>query len=209
MGSYSRLAAYVTAASFVLLIVRKPMKKVTATDLRTIRTKKAIHNAFQEMAAQTDIENITVKELSERAGINRKTFYSHYDSIEALAKELLDDLIQNLQQIIQHDQPHDFRDTLANIYRFMCGLPVWYRNLLCMKDSPIEHHIIAKFADSQLTQYKNSSNPIVMNQYMKLRYIAAASIELFRVWNDASESIPMEKFIDSATGLICFGEKYL
>ena len=78
-----------------------------------------------------------------------------------------------------------------------------------MKDSPIEHHIIAKFADSQLTQYKNSSNPIVMNQYMKLRYIAAASIELFRVWNDASESIPMEKFIDSATGLICFGEKYL
>lgn len=185
------------------------MKKVTATDLRTIRTKKAIHNAFQEMATQTDIENITVKELSERAGINRKTFYSHYDSIEALAKELLDDLLQNLQQIIQRDQPHEFRDTLANIYRFMCSLPDWYRNLLCMNDSPIEHHIIARFTDSQLSRNADLSDPVILDQYMKLRYIAAASIELFRLWNDAKGTIPMEKFIDSATGLICFGEKYL
>ena len=209
MANSIRLAAYVTAASFVLLIMRDPMKKVTATDLRTIRTKKAIHTAFQEMAAQMDIKNITVKELSERAGINRKTFYSHYDSIEALSKELLDDLIQNLQQIILSDRPHEFRDTLANIYRFMCSLPVWYRNLLCIKDSPMEQHIIARFADCQLSQHADLSDPIILDQYMKLRYIAASSIELFRLWNDANGSIPMEKFIDRATGLICFGERYL
>ena len=72
------------------------MKKVTTTDLRTIRTKNSIHTAFQEMAANTDIEHITVKELAELAGINRKTFYSHYDSIEALEQELLRDLIHEI-----------------------------------------------------------------------------------------------------------------
>ena len=80
------------------------MKKVTTTDLRTIRTKKAIHNAFQAMAANTDIAHITVKELAELAGINRKTFYSHYDSIEALEQELLQSLIQEIYRIIQNEQ---------------------------------------------------------------------------------------------------------
>ena len=185
------------------------MKKVTTTDLRTIRTKKAIYNAFQEMAANTDIAHITVKELAEMAGINRKTFYSHYDSIEALEQELLRDLIHEIYRIIQNEQPHEFRDTLANIYRYLCGLPVWYRNLICVKDSPLGQQIFMELMDGYLSRYKNDTDPARMKEYMKLRYIAAASIELFKSWHESCNSMLVEEFVINATGLICYGEKYI
>ena len=185
------------------------MKKVTTTDLRTIRTKNAIHNAFQEMAANTDIEHITVKELAELAGINRKTFYSHYDSIEALEQELLRDLIQEIYRIIQNEQPHEFRDTLANIYRYLCRLPVWYRNLICIKDSPLGQQVFMELMDGYLSQYQNNIDSARMKEYMKLRYIAAASIELFRTWHESCNTMPVEEFVTTATGLICYGEEYI
>ena len=185
------------------------MKKVTTTDLRTIRTKNAIHHAFQELAANTSIEHITVKELAELAGINRKTFYSHYDSIEALEQELLRDLIREIWRIIQNEQPHEFRDTLANIYRFLCGLPIWYRNLICVTDSPLGQQIFMELMGSYLSRYQQDTDPARMKEYMKLRYIAAASIELFKTWHESCSTMPVEEFVATATGLICCGEKYI
>jgi AcrR family transcriptional regulator len=185
------------------------MKKVTATDLRTIRTKKAIHQAFQEMATSTNIEHITVKELAALAGINRKTFYCHYDSIDALEKELLGALVQDIQRIIENEQPHEFRDTLENIYRFLCDLPIWYRNLMCSKDSPISQQIFMEFIGSHLSRFQSPMSPAQMLEYMKLRYIAATSIELFRVWHETGGTMPVDDFVAAATGLVCFGEQHI
>ena len=60
------------------------------TDLRVIRTKKAIRDAFCAMIMEMDYPDITIKELTQRAMINRNTFYLHYDSMDALLQELQD-----------------------------------------------------------------------------------------------------------------------
>ena len=57
------------------------------TDLRVIRTRKAIREAFCSMIMEMDYSDITIKELTRRAMINRNTFYLHYSSIEALLQE--------------------------------------------------------------------------------------------------------------------------
>ena len=46
-------------------------------DLRVVKTIAAIKRAFDELICEQDFERITVKELCERAQINKKTFY-HY-----------------------------------------------------------------------------------------------------------------------------------
>ena len=50
------------------------------------RTKKLIKDAFEECLIETGkpIEKLTVTEICERAGINRKTFYYHFDDMESL-----------------------------------------------------------------------------------------------------------------------------
>ena len=48
-------------------------------DPRVERTRRAIKDAFRELVCEKDAGRITVKELTERAGINRKTFYLHFE----------------------------------------------------------------------------------------------------------------------------------
>ena len=47
-------------------------------DLRVRRTKKALFTAFVELVREKAIDEITVNELCESAGIRRATFYKHY-----------------------------------------------------------------------------------------------------------------------------------
>ena len=47
-------------------------------------TKKAINQAFLDILAEKPLEKITVRDITERCGINRNTFYYHYQDIPAL-----------------------------------------------------------------------------------------------------------------------------
>ena len=60
------------------------MRKNIRNDRRVEKTRNAIINAFKEMIIEKDFNEITIKELAERANINRKTFYLHYESMEEI-----------------------------------------------------------------------------------------------------------------------------
>ena len=78
------------------------MKKMKH-DLRYTKTEKAIRKTFHELLQEKDIRRITVKELAERAEINKTTFYAHYetlpDLVNTLEAENIDYIIDNLDQV--------------------------------------------------------------------------------------------------------------
>lgn len=57
-------------------------------DIRIIKTKKAIREAFFALRKNQDIEKIKVVDLCSLAVINKTTFYKYYPDIFALADEL-------------------------------------------------------------------------------------------------------------------------
>lgn len=65
-------------------------------DRRVERTRNAIISAFKEMIVEKEFKEITIKELAERANINRKTFYLHYESME----EILFDLTLEISDLL-------------------------------------------------------------------------------------------------------------
>lgn len=48
------------------------------TDLRIIKTKKAIHDAFLHLIETKGYDKLTVQDIADQAMINRNTFYLHY-----------------------------------------------------------------------------------------------------------------------------------
>ena len=50
-------------------------------DLRIEKTRQSIVNAFIALRSGKPLEKITVKELCEKAQINKSTFYFHYVDI--------------------------------------------------------------------------------------------------------------------------------
>lgn len=59
-------------------------------DKRVVKTRSAIFNAIFDLSTEKDLDKITVIELCEKAGINKSTFYLHYNSIEDCFKKCFD-----------------------------------------------------------------------------------------------------------------------
>lgn len=60
-------------------------------------TRKAIISTFEELLNERPLSKITVKDIVERCGINRNTFYYHFEGIpsllETMAVNLADEII--------------------------------------------------------------------------------------------------------------------
>lgn len=53
-------------------------------------TKEAIRHAFLDVLKEKPYKKVTVKDISERCGINRNTFYYHYQDIPALFEDIFE-----------------------------------------------------------------------------------------------------------------------
>lgn len=62
-------------------------------DIRIEKTERAIKQAFMELRREKPVEKIRVKELCDRACINKSTFYAHYQDIYALANAMEDEMV--------------------------------------------------------------------------------------------------------------------
>lgn len=77
------------------------------TDRRVVKTKKAIYKAITELLSEKEIQEIKVKELADRADINRKTFYYYYSDIYALLDEMEDNIVDYFAELVKEIDPQD------------------------------------------------------------------------------------------------------
>ena len=90
-------------------------------DLRIEKTERGIKNAFIELRSKKPLEKITVRELCERAYINKSTFYSHYRDIYQLSDSLEDEVVRQITNSISHpeyilEHPAEFTKELFLAY---------------------------------------------------------------------------------------------
>ena len=106
-------------------------------DLRIKRTRKFIREAFFNLLLEKGFPTITVGDITERAMVNRSTFYRHYADKYDLAEKCLDVPFTQLLGQIQDDDgredlppgapPHNFLllfrhiEENANLYRALFG----------------------------------------------------------------------------------------
>lgn len=71
------------------------------TDRRILRTRHQLRDVLLDLAMQMPLESITVKILTEHAGLNRGTFYLHYQDIHDFHEQLKNDILEEFQAIIK------------------------------------------------------------------------------------------------------------
>lgn len=75
-------------------------------DIRTVKTQKAIKDAFMKLRSEKALEKISVKELCREAQINKSTFYSHYDDIYALSDALEKETVAYILNSISQNEDY-------------------------------------------------------------------------------------------------------
>ena len=96
-----------------------------ASDVRVRYTKMFIKQSLTELLKTKPLKKITVKEICEKAEINRATFYKHYLDVYDLLDQIENQLIEELKQalkavctIIYHLQYHIPSILIIHQYQF-------------------------------------------------------------------------------------------
>ena len=71
-------------------------------DIRIEKTRQSIINAFIELRSHKELERITIKELCEKAQINKSTFYAHYQDIYHLSDTLETEVVVSIMENLTH-----------------------------------------------------------------------------------------------------------
>lgn len=69
-------------------------------DQRVRLTKSMLQTAFLQLLREKPLKNVTVKELCQRAGVNRGTFYLHYKDVYDLQEQMEAALLADLDELL-------------------------------------------------------------------------------------------------------------
>lgn len=100
------------------------MKK---TDLRVLRTRKMIIEAFVKLLKTKDFENITIQDIADEAMINRATFYAHFHDKHDLYEQILGFTMEaftnilNTEQLVTHNavKLKEIEKTLTKVFKII------------------------------------------------------------------------------------------
>lgn len=78
----------------------------------TLNTKKAIAASLKKFMERKPLSKITVSEIVTDCGVNRKTFYYHFEDIQALLKWILEqeavEVIKNFDLLLDYEDAINF-----------------------------------------------------------------------------------------------------
>lgn len=73
-----------------------------STDRRSVRTRCALRQALaDEIEATGDLSRVTVTAVTERAGVTRRTFYSHFKDIPDLVNQIEEETLAEFRPLLE------------------------------------------------------------------------------------------------------------
>lgn len=177
------------------------------TDLRILKTQNAIKETFKEMICEMDASQITIKELTDRAMIHRKTFYLHYTCIEALYEDMLSELAEKYYEAIDKLPPDaPFTDVNRVYFTFMAEQEPYMEKIVC---SASYREFSDRFFMATMRHNRNRYNPYAAfsqeEQNIINTFLCITSTNLYRQWIADNKKIPLEDLIDLSGELFMNG----
>lgn len=157
------------------------------TDVRIIRSRKLMVNAYIELLDETDNSNIRICHICEKAGVSRPTFYKNYSEKEDIIIQHLSDLFNRYFEIVKNRHYHEKKASLLffricekewSFFKTALKMKMDYEILTQLKHA-IHHHM--KELASKLSDSKKKSHPLITDDSYTL-YAFAGKIYMTLVY---------------------------
>lgn len=191
--------------------------KKNEADPRVIRTRRLLQDAFASLIQEKDFESITVRDIAERATVNRATFYAHFvDKFELLEAKLTESFMTIINHRISgHEVLNE--ETIQSIFLGVCDFHMnlstmcqrSYKSLGPVFEIQIKEKIQAtllsfidkdKMLSSPNAQFLINTASIMLSWGM---YGAAYA------WNNEGRLMSAETFVKQTMPLVMNGAKEL
>jgi AcrR family transcriptional regulator len=177
-------------------------KSETTEDLRVRRTRKLLQQAFIELTVEKGFATLTVRDITERAMVNRSTFYRHYlDKYDLLEQymneiyELTED--QTFPAEKQEATSHEASPGPLHLLKHIQQYADFYRVMLSAKGDP---HFAQRFRQNTEKRFRSFSaqapaepEPDAPPIDLRLICIAYAGMGATTWWLEQEQPCPPEQ----------------
>ncbi len=91
----------------------------TSKDRRFLKNKEDIRRAYIDLTMKKGYGKVTVSDIAKEANINRMTFYSHYDTVDDIFTEFVDDMEHYLADITSNNPNMTLKEFLTHANQLM------------------------------------------------------------------------------------------
>ncbi|WP_422404152.1 TetR/AcrR family transcriptional regulator [Mammaliicoccus sp. JADD-157] len=179
-----------------------------AEDRRVRKSKAAVKKAFIQLLEDSQIERITIRQISDKADINRGTFYLNYDDKYALLEEMEDEQIADLKKLVDirkvnlaQKTAEEFIEIFSNevikkvIIHISENIEFYHAILNLDRTSKIEERITDMIL-SNINYLIGENNTVygVPDDYY-LRYVSGALMSMVKYWVHDENRVSIEELV--------------
>jgi AcrR family transcriptional regulator len=175
--------------------------KEMKSNRKTRYTRKVLEDSLIELMKDKPVVKITIKELCEKADVNRTTFYAHYRDQYDLLQQIEEETLTALENILdKYDSSQDKRELakmLEEIFNFIASNSNSIQALLSENgDIGYQKRLFRRFIHKELISKYSAEKSISeeTREYWYV-YVINGSIGLMQHWLKDNMSIPVSELV--------------
>ncbi|OKP83662.1 TetR/AcrR family transcriptional regulator [Paenibacillus sp. P32E] len=185
-----------------------------AADLRVIRTRKLIDEAFLSLVEEKGLAGVNVRSLTAKAGINRGTFYLHYQDIYDLMDKIEDQIIEEMDRLPVRSEPEQLLTSgyveepfpsIVEFIRFMNEQHRFFAIFFAQDGTAFGKRLKALIRSrmyEKLPRQVLSSDALSVPDEYIVAYFSSAHFGVIRHWFETGRILPPEQVALILTRLV-------
>ena len=176
-------------------------------DLRVVKTIEGIKTAFEELICEKDYEQISVKELCDRARINKKTFYHYYETLDALLAELQLELSAGYIEIVKdYKLPEELDKVNRAFFEYSVSQGLAYEKITTsVTYHSIRDEMVDNVNDAGWGKSKKYQKLSGYEKRLLMSFINNAVLTAYRQWVEDGKKMKLEEVIDMTNRIVLGG----
>lgn len=164
------------------------MSKALTESRRTQYTQRALQDALIELLTDKPLSRITVRELCEKADVNRSTFYAHYRDTASLLHDIEEDAIDwvrgTLQQLLEQPDVESVGHVIEHICQYIADNRSHLRVLMSTKaDLGFQQRLLGLiYGRSDVVAQLQPQGVSPEEAEMRVRFAVSGSVGLLQYW---------------------------
>ena len=176
-------------------------------DLRVVKTIESVKAAFEALICEKDYEKITVRELCDRARINKKTFYHYYETLDALLAEMQFELSSEyIRRVKDFVLPEELDKVNREFFLYSAEQGLAYEKITCNGAyHAIRDEMMAEVNEAGWGRSKKFKTLSDFEKRMLIEFVNNAVLSVYRQWVEDGKKLPMEDVIELTNRIVLGG----
>lgn len=144
-------------------------------------SKESLFVALMQLMATKDFKHLSISSVTQRAGVARSTFYRHYEILEDLLTEHLDDFFEAYKSLVEQNQTTNF-ELLRLLFAGLRQEKPFLTNLgRSRMDGLLSDKMFAFIKGLNIVCIESCPTPADPNS---IRFVVGGICHVVTIWND-------------------------